>query len=105
MSTAESLFDGAPIMSVAWSDHLQAWLTVYSPPFSEEILARTAPDLTGPWSRPAVLHVADGEEPYDAVRHAEFDEDDGAVIYLSWSRSTGEGWFDTERPLVRVALQ
>lgn len=99
---ARSLFKGAPIMSVHWSQWLGAYLAVYSEPFSADIVARTAPELTGPWSRATVLHTATGEEPYDAVQHAEFDEDDGRILYITWSRPLETGWLATEFPLLRV---
>ncbi len=102
MDDARPLFDGAPIMSVSWSAWLGAYLVVYSPPFSPDILARTAPELTGPWSRPTVLYTAQGEEPYDAVQHAELDSGDGSVLYITWSRPTGAGWFDAELALLEV---
>ncbi|MCA9687519.1 MAG: DUF4185 domain-containing protein, partial [Myxococcales bacterium] len=89
---AEVLFPGAPIMSVAYNDHLGAWLAVYSTPFSSEIVGRTAPALTGPWSREGLLYDAGEDTPYDAVAHVEYEAEDGRVQYLSYSRPT-TGWF------------
>ena len=99
------LFEGAPIMSMSWSAHHDALLLIYSEPFSDEIVARTAPEPWGPWSRAAVIHRADGEEPYDVVHHSEFEEDGGRVQYLTWSRPTDEGWFGTEFPIARVTFE
>lgn len=103
---AATLFDGAPILSLHFCEHLEAWLVVYSPPFSKKIVARTAPQLTGPWSRESLLYRVQGEDaPYDVVAHAEYAEDEGRVQYLTWSRGTDVGWFGTEFALLRVELE
>jgi hypothetical protein len=103
MDEAEVLFEGAPILSIAWNDFLGAWLAVYSEPFSSKIRGRTAPELTGPWSRESTLYDAGEDTPYDALAHPEYEEGAGRVQYLSYSRPT-TGWFGTEFPLVRVEL-
>ncbi|MCP4803798.1 MAG: DUF4185 domain-containing protein [Proteobacteria bacterium] len=100
---ADVAFDGTPILSIFWNDHLDAWLAVYSTPFSSKIVARTAPALEGPWSREVTL-FEDESEPYDAVHHAEFDEDGGRVIHVSFSRTTDDAWFSSEHAWVRVEL-
>ncbi|WP_437898499.1 DUF4185 domain-containing protein [Sorangium sp. So ce124] len=101
---AAELFDGAPIMSVSYCEHLGAWLAVYAPPFDHRIVARTAPDLTGPWSDESTLYTAPEEHaPYDAVHHVEYEEDGGRVQYITYSRPTS-GWFGSEFALVRVVL-
>lgn len=102
---AAELFEGAPILSVAWNEHLGAWLLVYSPPFDDGIFARTAPELTGPWSAATVIYTATGDAPYDAVHHPELAESDGRVEYVTYSRGTDDGsWFGSEFALVRVEL-
>jgi hypothetical protein len=102
---AAALFDGAPILSISHCDHLGAWLAVYAPPFDHRIVARTAPELTGPWSDEATLYVAPEEHaPYDAVHHAEYEEERGRVQYITYSRPTS-GWFGSEFAIVRVALE
>lgn len=106
---AQVLFDGAPIMSVSWSGALAAWLAVYSQPLSNDVVLRAAPALTGPWSAPLRLFVADpgaGEGAvYDAQEHAEFAEDGGRVLYITHSRPTGQTWFSSRLPLIRVELR
>lgn len=98
------LFEGAPIMSVSFVAALDRWLLVYSDPFSIEAEARTAPALTGPWSRSVTLHRAVGEDAhYDVVHHADLQEQNGAVQWITWSRHT-EGWFGSEHVLLRVEL-
>ena len=79
-------------------------MAVYSRPFSHRIVARTAPELTGPWSAQTVLYTVDGDAPYDAVNHPEYAEDDGRVQYVTYSRPT-TGWFGSEFALIRVELR
>lgn len=102
---AADLFDGAPIQSLSWSAHHGAWLVIYSHPFSREVVARTAPELTGPWSAESRLFKVEGDAPYDVVHYPEYAEDGGRVQYLSYSRGTEEAWFSTERPLWRVSFR
>lgn len=104
---AATLFDGAPIMSLGWNAYLDAWLVVYSPPFDGAVKARTAPELTGPWSRESVLFdvaASEGDAPYDANHHPDLAEQDGKVEYITWSRHT-TGWFGSEFVVLRVELQ
>ncbi|MFV8749930.1 DUF4185 domain-containing protein [Nannocystaceae bacterium ST9] len=100
---ADELFDGAPIMEVAWNPALDRWLLVYSKPFDHDVVARTAEYLQGPWSREEVLFRAPGEAPYDAVHHADLQEQDGLVQYITYSQPT-TGWFGSEHMLWRVEL-
>lgn len=104
MDAAKSLFEGAPIMSLSWDGALDAWLLVYSAPMWGRIEARTAPELTGPWSAAVTVYEPSGDAPYDANHHPELEESDGAVQYITWSRHT-EGWFGTEFPILRVELE
>jgi hypothetical protein len=103
MKKVAVLFDGAPIMSLSWNRFLDAWLVVYSAPFDAKIVARTAPQLTGPWSREGLLYDTKDDVPYDAIHHAEYEEDEGRVQYITYSRHTS-GWFGTEFPIIRVEL-
>ncbi len=107
-SEALPLFDGAPIMSVHWNDYLRAYMAVYSVPLTDDVVLRVAPELSGPWSEPLLLFRADHGAAdgftYDAVAHAEFAEDGGRVIYVTYSQPTGETWFSTRFPVVRIEL-
>jgi hypothetical protein len=53
-----------------------------------------------------VLFTADkpGGNAYDAVSHAEYEEQNGKVLYFTFTRSNGQGWFGSELALVRVTL-
>lgn len=101
---AATLFDGAPIMAVSWNAALDRWLLVYSDAFGPHVFARTAPELTGPWSKAVTLYDTGEDVVYDAQHHAEVEEDGGAVQYVTWSRSTGEGWFGSEHAIARIEL-
>jgi hypothetical protein len=100
---AETLFEGATIMELSWNAALDRWLLVYSKPFDHDVVARTAEELTGPWSKEKVLFRAPGEAPYDAVHHPELEERDGLVQYVTYSQPT-TGWFGSETLLWRVEL-
>lgn len=102
---ADDLYVGAPILSVSYNEHLGAWLSIYSAPFDSWVVARTAPELWGPWSRESRLYRAPEEDaPYDAVHHREFEEEGGKIQYLTYSRRTGE-WFAADFALVRVEFE
>jgi hypothetical protein len=81
---AKVLFDAHDILSVSFSPFGELWLAVYSEPLGTGVFARTAPELTGPWSSPVELFEAlpadDGADPYSAVAHVEY------------SRPTADGW-------------
>ena len=51
-ASASELFHGAPIMSVHFNAYLGAYVAVYSAPLSDDVVLRTAPSLSGPWSEP-----------------------------------------------------
>lgn len=103
---AVSVFTGSSIMSVSWNNFLQQYVAVFSPPFSQNIEMRTAPNPEGPWSREVTAFVA--MQPvsgnvYDAHAHPEYDENSGETIFVTYSRSTGS--FTSEVRLVSVQLQ
>ncbi|MFO0612957.1 MAG: DUF4185 domain-containing protein [Polyangiaceae bacterium] len=106
MDERATLFDGAPSMGVAFNKHLGAWTVIYAEPLSNDVVLRTAPELSGPWSDAALLFVANKPDgsAYDANVHRELEEDGGRVMYVTFSRSNGQGWFGSEFDLVRVTL-
>lgn len=104
MDEAVALFDGAPIMSLSWNQHLQAWIVVYTPPLAGEVHARVSPTLTGPWSRASLLYEVPGDAPYDGNEHPELAEAQGSQLIITWSRHT-TGWFGSEFVVLRVELE
>lgn len=87
------VFDGNDILSVSWDDYLDAYVAIYSAPFSDnDIVLRTAASPEGPWSGDIrVLSAepsADGNTSFDAQAHAEYAADGGRIIYVTYSRQT-----------------
>jgi hypothetical protein len=105
MAGRASLFTGAASVTLEHNAYLGAYTAVYADP-SNRVVIRTAPAITGPWSGPQVLFTADKPEgtAYDAASHPEYEEQDGKVLYFTFSRSNGQGWFGSELALVRVTL-
>jgi hypothetical protein len=85
------------------------WLAVYARSLSNDIVARTAPMLTGPWSDETPLFTADRKGDsgwtYDAYVHPELTPADGGALYVSFTRSNHQGWFGSETALVRLVIQ
>jgi hypothetical protein len=103
---AISAFSAASILSVAWNNYLQLYLAVYSEPFSQDVMLRTAPAPEGPWSQPVKAFTAmqpSQGNVYDAHAHPEYDANGGQTIYVSYSRSTPAP-FTSEVRLVSVQL-
>jgi hypothetical protein len=109
MGDARPVLDASSSLTVQFNSHLGQWTASYSKVLSNDVLMRTAPALTGPWSDATLLFTADrkGQDgtSYDATPHAEYEEDGGRVLYFSYSRPTGQGWFGGEFALVRVTLE
>jgi len=107
-SSVASLFGGASIMGLFFNPYVNAWMLIYAVPLSNQVVLRTAPALTGPWSGEGNLFVADrkgtGGNTYDALPHPEWAEDNGRIQYVTFSRSNGTV-FGSEFAVVRVTFQ
>jgi Domain of unknown function (DUF4185) len=103
-SDKHELFIGAPSVTVQRSAHLGKWAAVYCQPLSNHVVIRTADAISGPWSDAKLLFDAkkDPAGAYDANWHPEYD--DGATMYITFSRSNHMGWFGSEFALDRVTL-
>lgn len=101
-----ALFIGAPTVNLQRNGYLGLWTAIYTEPLSNDVVMRTAPEITGPWSGAELLFVADKPDgaAYDAYVHPEYEEQNGKVMYVTFSRSNGVGWFGSEFQLVRVTL-
>jgi hypothetical protein len=108
MADARPVLDATSDLTVQFNPHFGVWMAIYSGIFSNDVLIRTAPALTGPWSDEGTLVVADRKgqsgTSYDAQPHAEYARDGGRVIFVTYTRPTGEGWFGSEVALVQVTL-
>ena len=93
-------------MSVSWNAHLEQWIAVYAEPLSSWVVARTAPELTGPWSDQVPLFqgsARDGGWVTDAVHHDVYTQNDGQTLYVSYSRpNPDKGVFGSDLVWVRV---
>jgi Domain of unknown function (DUF4185) len=108
LSSAQPVLDASSILTVQFNAYLGQWMAIYSGVFSNDVLLRTAPALTGPWSDELRLFTADrkgqGGTSYDAAAHAEYAENGGQVLYVSYSRPNGNGLFGSEFALEQVTL-
>ena len=94
LADATPVFDGMPSeMSASWNEHLQSYLAVHSLDLSGNIVARTAPNPWGPWSKPAVVWTVHSKRqsdlPYPILiyagkEHPELAGDGGRKIYLTY---------------------
>lgn len=90
---AEPLFRAMDMTSLHYNAHLRAWLAIYSPPFANEVRARSAPSLTGPWSSEVKLFDARppgeaGKFAYCGLGHPEYARHDGRLEVVSYYRAT-----------------
>jgi hypothetical protein len=104
---ARAIFDGAPMMTVAWNQALGVYVAIYSAPVSSDVELRTAPAPEGPWSDARLLfHAmppASGEGwVYSGLAHDELARDGGLRQYVSYFRETG--FLAGELRLVEVTL-
>jgi len=102
------VLNGNDMMSVSYNIYLKRYLAVYSQPMSTDVMLCTAKNLEGPWSKP--LKAFDARPPanaigwiYDAMEHPEYAQEDGRIIYITYSRQTGPLTF--EMRLVAVTLR
>jgi hypothetical protein len=109
LTSARPVFDASSIVSVQFNAYLGHWTAIYSAVLSNDVMIRTAPALVGPWSEAMRLFTADrrgmGGTSYDAQAHAEYAENSGQVLYVSYSRPNGNGPFGAEFALERVSLE
>jgi hypothetical protein len=108
LADAVTIMDAAPTMNVSWNDYLQSYVAVYNAPFSQDVMMRTSPQPEGPWSREVTAFEAlapanEGDSVHDAQAHPEFNGNDGQIMYVTYSHSTGP--FTSELELVSVELK
>lgn len=82
ITEAKGLFAGSPNLTVQWDAAMGVWIAVYAD--WGTIVLRTAAELTGPWSETLTVATPDGDDLRHAGAHAELQEDDGRVIYVSY---------------------
>jgi hypothetical protein len=108
LKNAKSLFASNSLNRIFYNSYAHAWMAVTSAPLSNDVVYRTAPALTGPWSEQVKLFTADHKAQddgwtYDAMVQPDYSEEDGRVIYVTWSRPTG--LFRSEHAVERIVFQ
>ena len=79
---AARLFEGSPNMTVHFNERVGRWLALYIT--WGQIVLRTAPELAGPWSDEVPLFRPPEDNALHALAHPEFQEQRGAVEYVSY---------------------
>lgn len=104
---AVELFDGAPLFSVYFNDHLDRFVAIYMQPAGNEMRVHTAPAPEGPWSDYAALgegqKADEGAFDYALIAHPELSREGGKVDVLSYTRPSG--FLQQETRLVELHWQ
>jgi hypothetical protein len=109
LDNAAEVFTGNAVMTIVRSPLIDRWLAIYSEPLTSAIVARSAAELTGPWSEQVLLYKTPAPGPdrwtFDAVLHDEYTENDGRTLYLSYSRpQPANGPFGSEVVWARLDI-
>jgi uncharacterized protein DUF4185 len=102
---AQTLFGAGPNISVFHLEPSGPWVVVYGGSGSNDVMMRTAPSLTGPWSEEERLFTAQraSGSTYDANVHPELAEYNSFVQYITFSRDKAGG-SGSALAVVRVEL-
>ena len=108
LTRAEVIFSGSEMMSVFYNTYINAYIAIYSQPMSRQVMVRTAHRPEGPWSSPMVAFTAEESSSelgwvYDALAHPELSQEDGRIVYVTYSRYTAPRV--SEMRLVALALE
>ncbi len=109
-SDAQVLFGAGLGLNMFYDAYLDAWVVLYAGPFSNDVMYRTAKTLEGPWSGQSVLFTASRPNDtstgtYDAYAHVELTPDNGHTMFVTFSRSNGNGWFGSEIVVMQVTFE
>jgi Domain of unknown function (DUF4185) len=85
---AAPVFEGAPLMSVHYSEYFSRWVAFYAVPLRSTLAVRFAPRPEGPWSGAELFGEGappgDGNWDYGLAAHHEFAREGGRVEYVSY---------------------
>jgi len=99
-----SLFDWVPGgASVAWHAHLGKFVAFYAEPFSDTVVARTAPRPEGPWSAPITMLHTLAKGDYVGEEQPALQSDCGRNMVVLYYHPRGP--FDGELHAVRLRLK
>lgn len=87
------LFSDVPNeMSSSWNEHLGMFISLTTYRRENQLVIRTAPELTGPWSEPQVVYRPEMTTPaslFNAGKeHPEFARDGGKITYMTFIDSS-----------------
>ena len=78
-------------MSAAFNPHLGKYVAFHSLHREHKIVMRTAPKITGPWSKPQIVYrpqrVGQADLIYAAKEHPELARNNGRIVYLTFVNS------------------
>lgn len=105
---SQEIFNGSEMMSVSFNPYINRFVVVYSEPMGATAMIRTAPHPEGPWSAPTELFSVDAPANsngwvYDFLAHPEFSQDNGRIMYITYSKKIDELY--SELRLVAVELE
>ena len=83
------LFDSVPNeMSAAYNPYLKRHIAIHTMLRENQIVMRTAPKITGPWSEPEVIYRPEKTDPpcayYAGKEHPELAQEGGRIIYVTY---------------------
>lgn len=82
VAEAAPLFAGNPNTTISYDAYLDRWLAVYAT--FGVIRMRTAPAPEGPWSAESTLFTPSEPDAMHAGGHAELQEEEGRIVYVSY---------------------
>ena len=105
---SQEIFNGSEMMSVSFNPYINRFVVVHSEPLGATAMIRTAPHPEGPWSAPTKLFSVDAPENsngwvYDFLAHPEFSQDNGRIMYITYSKKIDELY--SELRLVAIELE
>ncbi len=108
LKNSQAIFSGNNMMTVFFSPYIDRYIAVYSQPMDAKTMLRTAPEPEGPWSSPLTIFTA--EPPvashgwvYDALAHPEYSQDNGRIVYITYTRATAP--YHSEMKLIAIELE
>ena len=86
------LFDHVPNeMSAAYNGYLNQHVAIHTILRDNKLALRTAPRITGPWSKAEVFHrppqISDGDMFYAGKEHPELAREGGRILYVTYVNS------------------
>jgi hypothetical protein len=102
-----AIFSGNDMMSVFFNPYINRYVAVYSESLGATAMLRTAENPEGPWSAPKELFDIDAPENvhgwvYDVLAHPELSQDNGRIIYITYTKKLDK--MTSELRLVAVEL-